>query len=77
MKGEKMYSFTELSTDELILVDGGIDWNGVGQVIATSSGAYIGAKVGATFGTAAGPIGTFVGGVAGGVIGHLIYTAWD
>lgn len=69
--------FAELSSDEAMGIDGGINWDLVGGTIATGSGAYIGAKIGATVGTAGGPVGTVVGGIIGGAAGAIIYSLWD
>lgn len=70
-------TLNELTFDELVCVDGGIDWNLVGGTLATSGGAYIGAKIGGAVGTAGGPVGTVVGGLIGGVAGAVIYSLWD
>lgn len=76
-----MDTFNDLTYDELIMVDGGIDWNLVGGTLATSGGAYIGSKIGGSVGSAGGPVGAvvggLVGGVAGGVAGAIIYSLWD
>ena len=69
--------FCAMSQDELLVVDGGIDWDLVGGTIATGGGAYIGAKIGGTVGTAGGPVGTVVGGLIGGAVGAIIYSFWD
>lgn len=70
-------TFNELTCDELVNVDGGVDWNLVGGTLATSGGAYIGSKIGGAVGTAGGPVGTVVGGLIGGVAGAVIYSLWD
>lgn len=65
--------FCEITSEEQLYIDGGIDWNLVGGTIATGSGAYIGANIG----SAAGPVGTVVGGIVGGATGAIIYSLWD
>lgn len=54
-------TFTELTCDDLVNVNGGVDWNLIGGTLATSGGAYIGAKIGGTVGSAGGPVGSVVG----------------
>lgn len=44
--------FYEMMYDEVMIVEGGINWDLVGGTIATGGGAYIGAKIGASVGTA-------------------------
>ena len=70
--------FTELRANEMVSVDGGINWDMVGGTLATGAGAALGAKIGAGIGTAACPgLGSAVGGIIGGVAGAIIYTLWD
>lgn len=69
--------FYEMMYDEVMIVEGGINWDLVGETIATGGGAYIGAKIGASVGTAGGPVGTVVGGLIGGAAGAIIYSLWD
>ena len=69
--------FYEMMYDEVMIVEGGINWDLVGGTIATGGGAYIGAKIGASVGTAGGPVGTVVGGLIGGAAGAIIYSLWD
>lgn len=72
--------FNALEDNEMMEIDGGIDWNGVGGVLSSAAGAYIGssdakgAKAGSFIGGAAG---TVVGGLVGGVAGYVIYSWWD
>ena len=69
--------FKELSLQERMTLEGGIDWNLVGGTVSTASGAYIGAQVGTTVGTAGGPVGMVVGGIVGGAAGAIVYSLWD
>ncbi len=77
-----MGAFESLDNNDMLLVEGGIDWNDVGLGIAgtagTTIGSYSGAKIGATIGTVWAPgVGTVVGGIVGGAIGVIIYSLWD
>lgn len=73
-------AFNALEENEMLEIDGGIDWNGVGGVLSSAAGAYIGAfvakgaKAGSFIGGAAGAV---VGGLVGGVAGYVIYSWWD
>lgn len=69
--------FEELSIEESLLLEGGVDWNLVSGTLATSGGAYIGAKIGASVGTSGGPVRSVVSGLIGGVVGAVIYSFWD
>ncbi|WP_094551249.1 Blp family class II bacteriocin [Petroclostridium xylanilyticum] len=48
-------NFVELTSDELMVIDGGVGWDDLGLWTATGGGALIGTAVG-------GPIGGFIGG---------------
>lgn len=65
--------FCEMSQNEMLCVDGGIDWDSIGMAICTGAGAYIGGQIGTLFG----PVGTVVGVIGGGAAGAAIYTLWD
>jgi outer membrane lipoprotein SlyB len=69
--------FVELSANEMLIVDGGIDWNFVGGTLAVCGGSAIGAKIGGSIGWLGGPAGSMIGTVVGGVAGAVIYSLWD
>lgn len=73
--------FQEVSVDEMYFVDGGIDWNAVGENLAGASGATLGglagAKIGAKVGWLGGPAGAGIGIIVGGAVGVILYTLWD
>lgn len=69
-----MNGFCEISQFELEQIDGGVDWDSVGNAIACGSGAAIGGKVGAAIGTSVAPV---VGTIIGGAVGVVIYTLFD
>ncbi|MCR4567521.1 MAG: hypothetical protein K5769_05690 [Pseudobutyrivibrio sp.] len=66
--------FSQLSASDEMLVEGGVDWDGVGMTVSGGAGMYIGAKVGAEIG---GAVGGVAGGLAGAAIGAIIYSAFD
>lgn len=65
--------FSTLGNDQLLFIDGGIDWNGIGLGISMTAGGYIGSRVGSIFG----PVGGICGGIGGAVVGGIIYSYWD
>jgi len=78
--------FSELTFSEMEMVDGGVNWDSIGNFITGTACAAIGvyvtksvaAKAGATVGTfLGGPGGAVLGAVVGGAIGVAIYTLWD
>ena len=69
-----MNGFYEISQVEWEQIDGGIDWDSVGNAVVCGSGAAIGAKVGAAVGTTVAPV---VGTIIGGAIGVAVYTLFD
>jgi len=78
--------FTQLTQDEILLVEGGTVERVLGAIAGGITGALGGAvaggKTGANLGSAAGPkgklVGTIIGGVVGGIGGALtgIAAAW-
>lgn len=71
-------NFIELTFDEAMLIDGGINWDSVGEYIATAGGSAIGSAIGgAKKGAIFGPKGAAVGAVIGGLAGLILYTLWD
>lgn len=73
--------FVEMTNEEMLSLNGGVDWNFVGQTITTAStgaiGAYVGGKWGATVGSVGGPAGAVIGGIVGAAAGAIIYSIWD
>ena len=63
------YGFSELSFDEMNLVDGGVDWYSIGMGLSMTAGGLIGGAIGSCVGPAGTVAGVKVGTVAGTIIG--------
>lgn len=61
-----MSNFVELTSNEMLCVDGGRSWDTAGEYVSGLGGGLIGgAAAGAIYGSAAGPAGAAVGAVVG------------
>lgn len=76
-----MNNFEVLNEYELEIIDGGIDWNGIGGNVSAVAGCYVGSqvgeKIGIAIGSAGGPVGMVVGGIVGAAVGYGIYSLFD
>ena len=72
-----MENFLELNNEQMLDIDGGIDWNSIGMGTSMTAGWYLRVKIGSSIGLITGPGGTVAGALIGGAIGGIIYSLWD
>ena len=70
--------FYEMTNDELMVTDGGIDWNSIGMGLSMTAGGFIGGAIGSCLGPAGTvggvKVGTVASTVVGGIVGGVIYS---